>query len=68
MITYVTPDAVDTKPCRPYGQSAMGYGRKIATGHIVLVKGKWRRVYATCYSNAASHWIMVKGEKLHVNL
>ena len=58
-----------TSPCRPYGQSPMGYGRKIATGHMIRLdhRGPWRRVYATCFSNSASHWVIVNGKQYHWN-
>lgn len=47
------------------GQSQDSYGRKITTDHKVkLPNGKLYRVYATCYSNAASHWVIVGGKKL----
>jgi len=70
MITYVTPEEIRMQPVPPYGQDAQGYGRKIATGRMVRLQAnpRWYRVYATCFSNAASHWITVKGQKLHVNL
>ena len=48
------------------GQSAVGYGRKITTDLVLRFEGdtQERRVYATCYSNAASHWIVHHGTKL----
>lgn len=51
--------------CLP-GMNQMGYGCKIPTIWKIPHNGKLYRVYATCYSNCASHWIMCKGEKLHV--
>jgi hypothetical protein len=47
-------------------QTASGYGQKITTIYKVPHNGRLYRVYATCFSNCASHWIMSKGEKLHV--
>lgn len=50
------------------GQGQDGYGRKITTDiclrfdHEKIV----RRVFCTCISNAASHWIIYKGEKVHL--
>lgn len=49
------------------GQDKMGYGKKITTGYRVLVGGSWYRVYATCFSNAASCWITKGGKKLHIH-
>ena len=48
------------------GQSAEGYGRKITTDLVLKFRGDTRehRVYATCFSNAASHWITHHGRKL----
>lgn len=50
------------------GQGQDGYGSKITTDICVIFDGqkKERRVYATCFSNAASHWLLVDGEKLHL--
>ena len=47
-------------------QTATGYGRKITTIWKIPHNGRLYRVYATCFSNCASHWIMSKGEQLHV--
>jgi hypothetical protein len=49
------------------GQSLTGYGSKITTDYKVEYEGRLYRVYATCFSNAASHWILVKGEKIFVS-
>lgn len=46
------------------GQDEMGYGSKITTNRQVKVGNRWFRVYATCFSNAASHWILKAGKKL----
>jgi len=45
------------------GQGADGYGRKISTDIVLRFEGETRprRVYATCFSNAATHWIVYKG-------
>ena len=54
------------------GRNAMGYGSRIAVPFEVRVAEgnrtwKWRRVYATCWSNVASFFIIVKGERLCVD-
>ena len=64
-ITYHT-GPVKHAPIHPYGHGADGYGLKIARPYKVLHGNRWYRVYATCISNAASHWITVMGEKIHV--
>ena len=48
-------------------QTASGYGSKLTTSYVVTCSdGKVRRVYARCYSNAASFYIMVKGLKVTI--
>lgn len=43
---------------RPWkGRTASGYGAQLPTPYLVQWAGKWRRVYAACWSNAASHYI-----------
>jgi hypothetical protein len=46
-------------------QTASGYGSKLATEHMIKVEGRniWRRVYAICYSNAASFFIVLEGKR-----
>ena len=69
-IEYVVPTDVRESPAKrqangnPIGMDAYGYGSRIATDRQLLVDGKWYRVYATCWSNAASHWIKKSGKKL----
>lgn len=48
------------------GQGEDGYGRKIRTDLVLRFAGESRtyRVYATCFSNAASHWVTRKGVRL----
>ena len=53
-------------PTKLPGQDDYGYGSKITTDRQVLIGGRWYRVYATCYGNAASHWVMVQGSKHHL--
>ena len=48
-------------------QTATGYGRKLTTRYKVFYQGKWRRVYASCFSNTASIYIIVKGEDLYLH-
>lgn len=47
-------------------QTVTGYGLKLTTRYKVAFKGRWYRVYATCISNVASHWIMSQGRKIHL--
>jgi hypothetical protein len=50
------------------GQSASGYGSKIATDRMVRLPGRnvAYRVYAVCFSNAASHYVIVNKQKLYL--
>ncbi len=47
-------------------QTASGYGAKLTSRYKILLDGKLRRLYSTCYSNAGSTWFMLKGEKIHI--
>lgn len=47
-------------------KTASGYGKKIETRYKVNFQGRDRRVYADCFGNAASCYIIVKGEKISV--
>ena len=60
-----TPYGTLTNP-RALGMTVTGYGQKITTIYKVPFNGRLFRVYATCFSNCASHWITSKGEKLFV--
>jgi len=48
------------------GQGMDGYGSKITTDHQIEHGGKKYRVFATCFSNVASNWVLIKGEKFFV--
>lgn len=62
------PDVI-TDPTAPrYGHSASGYGGKIPTQYRVKYLGRVRRVYAMCYSNAGSTYIIVNGETQFLDL
>lgn len=43
-------------------QTATGYGSRLTTEYMILPDGGkiWLRVYACCYSNAASFYILPK--------
>ena len=47
-------------------QTATGYGRKLTTEYMLALPDSPRpyRVYAICYSNVASFYILRKGERL----
>lgn len=51
----------------PKNRSISGYGSKLPTRFIVVDDhGRIRRVYAICWSNVASFFCMVKGERMFV--
>lgn len=50
------------------GQSDDGYGKKITTDRCIVFSDSKRlyRVYAACFSNAASHYIVYKGQNFYL--
>lgn len=52
---------------RHFGRLGTGYHSKRATSYKTQYQGRTYRVYSTCYSNAASLWINVKGKKLFIH-
>src|SRR5437868_7714124 len=45
-------------------QTASGYGARLTTDKKINYGGRLYRLYATCYSNAASVWFTVKGVRI----
>jgi hypothetical protein len=45
-----------------YGRGPDGYGSKISTPYSIRLdmRGCWYRVYACCFSNAATYYVLVK--------
>lgn len=69
-ITYAVVVAADTTPMPTYGATASGYGAKIPTRYRVKVAAdtsRWRRVYAACYGNAASVYVIVNGAEHYLD-
>lgn len=62
-----------TKRKRTYiafnGANGSGYCGKIKTEYMLQLyhENVWRRVYATCWANASSFWIMYRGAKVSIN-
>jgi hypothetical protein len=48
-------------------QTASGYGRKLTTSHKINYEDRFYRVYATCFSNAASLWFTAKGKRIYIS-
>src|SRR5262245_66019824 len=65
-IQYIDPaevsDVKETDP--PVNRSITGYGNRIPTAWMLKIAGRWRRVYAICYSNAASYYVRMRAERL----
>ena len=53
---------------RGLSYTATGYGSKIPTRLMVKFNGKWRRVYRTQYSNAATLYIGNRKDNLIVDI
>ena len=50
-------------------RSRDGYGGKLTTPYIVrCADGRERRVWAMCYGNAASHYIIVDGREVLLSI
>jgi hypothetical protein len=60
-------DAPLAQHIRGLSQSASGYGAKLVTRYKICFERRTYRVYATCYSNSASHWFVVRGTKIFIN-
>jgi hypothetical protein len=48
-------------------ETASGYGSKLTTPYKVRHNNRWKRVYAICWSNAASHYIFNKGQREYIH-
>ena len=60
-------NAVERRTTRqPQRKTVSGYGKDMPTDTQIFFKGRWRRVYATCYSNAAAYHIKYLGGRCTV--
>lgn len=59
LLTIEVPVKIKMMPHHVMGLTwtASGYGARIPTRYMVQVNGKWRRVYAICYSNSGTLYI-----------
>lgn len=48
----------------PINKHKNGYGSKINTGRQVFYAGRWRVVWARCYSNAATLYLLHKNKEV----
>lgn len=49
-------------------QTRTGYGSRLITKYVVNYEGRIRRIYAICFSNVASYYIIVNKERLFLHL
>lgn len=45
-----------------------GFGRKLTTRYKLKHDSRMYRVYAHCFSNCASYYVVIKGEKRTLNI
>jgi len=44
-------------------QTATGYGSKLRSSKMVKIQNRMRRIYYICWSNVATHYVIVRGKK-----
>ena len=47
-------------------ETASGYGKKLTTSYKIAHNGRLYRVYASCYGNAGSLYILAKGQRIYL--
>ena len=63
MVIYLDENMIQCakKTEAPRNRNALGYGNAIPTEYMIKLdrgpRSQWQRVYAICYSNAASHYV-----------
>ncbi len=67
VLTSELVDAQSAWMARGLQQTASGYGARLNTGRKIYYNGKLYQLYATCFSNAASVWFTVKGQRIYVS-
>jgi len=65
---YLTESAEIKTTDTPLNYSRTGYGSKLPTPYMIKHLNRWRRVYAVCWSNAATHWVNIAGVKTVVTI
>lgn len=65
-ITWLDDEAVtDIKLTpQPFARTATGYGAKLPTRYMLRIGTRWHRLYAMCYGNTSTHYIVKAGEDL----
>ena len=49
------------------GANEEGYGSNIKSPYMIKYDNRWRRVFAVCWSNAASHFIKEGSKKMYLS-
>ena len=49
------------------GRTTSGYGSKLPTCYMIHVGNRWRRVYAICWSNVSTCYIIKNGERIVIS-
>ena len=49
------------------GQNTSGYGSKLPTCYMLHIGNRWRRVYAICWSNVSTCYIIKNGERIVID-
>jgi len=63
----VTP-VMAARALLPFGGGGTGYGSKLMTSWKVKYNNRLYRVYAICFSNTATYYILSKGQRLFLNM
>jgi len=45
---------------------ASGYGARLVSRYKLSLNGRLYRIYHTCYGNASSAWIKVRGRQIYI--
>lgn len=71
MVEYLEDNFTDikyiSKPLKNPYFTASGYGNKLPTEYAVIFNNRLHRVYAICYSNVASFYVISQKKKYFVN-
>ncbi len=51
---------------QPLLRSRSGYGSKLPTSCQLRIANRWHRVYAICWSNSSTLYIVKGGERLYI--
>ena len=49
-------------------ETATGYGSKLHTPYMLRYNGRLRRLYCCCYGNSGTLFIIVRGERMIVDV